>query len=141
MPETIANEIAYFHEFLEQSKSRVNVVYGGGGSGKSRAIAQFLFKKFIQERDKRFLILRKTRPSLRDSVYHLMLHDVMPEYGFSIYGHGINLDKTTLTMTFGNNEMEFRGLDDPEKKNRRIIIISGWRRQRSLPATISLNSC
>jgi phage terminase large subunit len=116
MTETIANEIGYFHEFLEQSTARVNVIYGGGGSGKSRAIAQYLFKKFIAEQDKRFLILRKTRPSLRDSVYHLMLHDVMPEYGFSTYGQGITLDKTTLTLTYGKNEMEFRGLDDPEKK-------------------------
>ena len=102
--------IKKFYEFLNQTPpKRVNLLYGGAGSAKSHSIAQHFIRKFYQERNKRFLVIRKTLPALRITAYKLVI-DLIREYGLPK-----NLNKTEMLLSYKNNEMLFKGLDDPEK--------------------------
>ncbi|MCD6477503.1 MAG: PBSX family phage terminase large subunit [Candidatus Aenigmarchaeota archaeon] len=101
--------IRKFHQFLENSKKRINLLYGSAGSGKSYAMAQFFVRRFYEGKDKRFLVLRKTLPSLRITAYKLIL-DLLREYNLPYH-----LNKTEMLLSFGTNEMLFKSLDDPEK--------------------------
>ena len=73
MSELRVKRIRKFHQFLENSKKRINLLYGSAGSGKSYAMAQFFVRRFYEGKDKRFLVLRKTLPSLRITAYKLIL--------------------------------------------------------------------
>ena len=96
--------------FLKESRKRINVVYGGAGSGKSYTIAQYLIiDKFLQGRDKRILTVRKTLPALRITAYQLVL-DLLAEYGIPY-----KQNKSEMTLFFKNNQWLFKSLDDPEK--------------------------
>jgi len=101
--------IGKFYRFLENSKKRINLLYGSAGSGKSYSVAQFFIRRFYRERDKRFLVLRKTLPSLRITAYKLIL-DLLKEYGLPYH-----LNKSEMTISVNDNEMLFKSLDDPEK--------------------------
>jgi len=96
-------------KFLSQSKKRINVLFGGAGSGKSYTVAQYLLLKLYQEKDIRILVVRKTLPALRITAYLLIL-DLLEEYGFPYL-----LNKTEMTISVGRNKMLFKSLDDPEK--------------------------
>lgn len=102
--------IGKIYDWLEFSGARINVIYGGAGSGKSYTIAQFLlFEKFLNERNKRILVSRKTNPSLKDSAYLLFL-DLLNEYGIP-YQH----NKAEQNVSFNGNRLVFRSMDNPEK--------------------------
>ena len=62
------------HSDILDIKDRYLVEKGGGGSGKSHAIAQkFVFRCLDEyDADHRFLIVRKTQPSLRKSCFNLI---------------------------------------------------------------------
>lgn len=96
-------------KWLCNSDKRINLLVGGAGSSKSHSIAQFILKKFYEDNNTRILVTRKTTPSLRISAYKLIL-DLLKEYGWS---HSLN--KTELTVSQGDNQILFKGLDDPEK--------------------------
>ena len=93
------------------SKARTVINVGGAGSSKSHSIAQLMIEKFITERDKQFVIARKTMPALRRSSYALIV-DLMTQYG--IYEH-VDHNKTdnVLSLPQNNNSMWFMGLDEP----------------------------
>jgi len=95
------------------SRARTLVNVGGAGSSKSHSIAQLLIEKFFSEKDKQFIIARKTMPALRRSSYALIV-DLMKQYG--VYSH-IDHNKTdnVLTLPQMNNSMWFFGLDEPSK--------------------------
>ena len=93
---------------LNESK-RINFLYGSAGSGKSYQVAIYLIKKLYEEKDIRILITRKTTPSLRLTAYKLIL-ELLEKY-FKGYEH----NKTEMIITYRNNEMIFKGLDDPAK--------------------------
>jgi len=98
------------YTFLENTEKRINVLYGGAGSGKSYTIAQFLIvEKLYGEEDKRILVVRKTLPALRITAYQLVL-DLLGQYGWPY-----RLNKTEMTISNGTNRMLFKSLDDPEK--------------------------
>ncbi|MGB4715515.1 MAG: hypothetical protein WBH38_08225, partial [Defluviitoga tunisiensis] len=49
------------YDFLENSNFKVNVIYGGAGSGKSYTVTQFLIlDRLLNRRNKRLLVTRKT---------------------------------------------------------------------------------
>ena len=98
-------------DWLTKTTERINLLVGGAGSSKSYSVAQNLLRKFFEEKDIRILVVRKTTPSLRITAYHLIL-DLLKEYGWLSY---CSLNKTEMTLTYGSNEMLFKGLDDPEK--------------------------
>lgn len=86
---------------------------GGADSSKSHSMAQLFISKFISERNKTFLICRKTRPALKLTAYRLVV-TLLKEYGFY---HLTNPNKSDLTFYIPglNNFMVFASIDDPEK--------------------------
>jgi phage terminase large subunit len=102
-------QIETFDKFLQSSKKRVNVVYGGAGSGKSISVAQHLLGKFLREDDKRILITRKTLPSLRITAWYEIVRML------TAWGIPVDINKSEFTIRFGNNEILAKSMDEPEK--------------------------
>ncbi len=86
---------------------------GGADSSKSYSMAQLFIGKLTSERNKAFLVCRKTLPSLRLTAMRLVI-DLLKEYGF--YGH-MKHNKADLTLQVAglNNFLIFASIDDPEK--------------------------
>src|SRR5574343_2073027 len=68
--------------FLENFESEKEIVIniGGGGSSKSYSIIQLLLYKFLTERNKKILVIRKTMPSIRTNVI-IPFHEIMNTFG------------------------------------------------------------
>ena len=109
-------EIVVSDSFLPllDKPSRYLVLCGGAGSGKSEFAARKLYYRSKKEGGHRFLILRKVRSRVRESVLEVSknLLDAL--------GETYDYNKTERTITFlaangKRNEWLFDGLDDPEK--------------------------
>lgn len=95
-----------------ESKQRYRVLYGGAGSGKSHYVMQETLIRMMSDPEYRFLVVRKTARSLRNSVFHL-LSSLVSEYGLS--NHFV-INKTEMTLTCLNGAtLITSGLDDVEK--------------------------
>jgi phage terminase large subunit len=114
--ETLGMELVIsssFFPLLEETK-RYLVLCGGAGSGKTEFAARKLFIRGMREGRHRFLVLRKVRSRVRESVlavFKTMLDEIGMAYEFN---------KTDRTIIFRNPagdlvEILFDGLDDPEK--------------------------
>ena len=102
--------IGTFNRFFRDNRNkRINLLYGGAGSGKSFSIAQQLIQRFYKEKDIRILVVRKTLPSLRITAYRLIL-DLLREWHLPF-----DLNRSELIIRRGENEILFKSLDDPEK--------------------------
>jgi len=92
------------------------VLRGGSGSGKSISILQtmvyFILRDFEEPFSHRFLLLRKVRSTLKDSIF-LDLNNIFKEWGLErLY----NYNKTDKIYTFLNGSViALGGLDDPMK--------------------------
>jgi phage terminase large subunit len=95
--------------FLQEPDIKTFMLYGGAGAGKSYTVAQHLAQKFVFEKNKHFLVSRKTNPALRISAYQLMLH-ILDEFGIK-YEH----NKSEQVVSYGKNKIFFKSLDDSEK--------------------------
>ena len=109
------------------SDKEVNVNRGSAGSSKSHSIMQLFLEKFFTEKAKRFLILRKTLPSLRNSVYRQYFLPILADFG--LHEENLKKEKTMMNYFFEppgsggkENLLHFGGLDDPEK----VIKSTEW---------------
>lgn len=93
------------------SDKRININIGGGGSSKSYSIIQLLLYKFLTEKNKKILVIRKTMPSIRTSVL-IPFYEIMEKFGVR---DRIKEDKVGMNFFFNGNMIHFNGLDDPEK--------------------------
>lgn len=107
------NEIFWPQYFI---KDRYLINYGGAGSGKSHFIAQkYLVRIIIGIKKKiahKILVLRKTQPAARKSVFALF------RYYNALWGLDsvCNTNKSDMTLNYdGGSEILFGGFDDPEK--------------------------
>jgi phage terminase large subunit len=91
------------------SEKRYLILCGGAGSGKTEFAARKLFFRCMTEGGHRFLILRKVRSRVRESVMEVMAR-VLTDNGVK-FQH----DKTDRVYSFYGNQLLFDGLDDPEK--------------------------
>jgi len=98
-----------FDEFLTTTDKRVNVLYGGAGSGKSYSVAQLLAFHLVTQRDLIILVVRKTGPALSITCWP-MLRGILNAWGVPY-----NENKVERTVEYNGNIVYFRGLDDPEK--------------------------
>lgn len=99
-----------YQKYMTDWHTRINVFYGGAGSGKSYFITQKLCIKALAEKRK-ILVVRKVGSTLKDSVWALF-NDVLSQIGNPIE----SINKTDLKITlFGGSEILFKGLDDSEK--------------------------
>lgn len=106
--EIVATDV-FFRNF--DCKKPIVINRGGGGSGKSFALAQLFLYKFINEDHKKFLVTRKTLPALRGSCYSEM-NRMAIEYGIR---DQIIEEKVFLNWYYGSNIMSFKSIDDSEK--------------------------
>lgn len=110
MPHIQVKTVKKIHTFLKRSNKRINLLFGGAGSGKSWSIATFLvFLVFYTQLDIRILVTRKTLPALKTSAFQLIL-DILNRYELPY-----KLNKTEMIISNGPNEILFRSLDDIEK--------------------------
>jgi len=98
----------HFKPLLFDAK-RYLILCGGAGSGKTEFAARKLIYRCVQEGGHRFLILRKVRSRVRESVMEVMAR-VLTDNGVK-FQH----DKTDRVFSFYGNQLLFDGLDDPEK--------------------------
>lgn len=99
------------YQFLHRADgTRINILFGGAGSGKSWSVAQYLLmEKFYKEKEIGILVIRKTLPALKASAYVLMIN-ILTKYELP-YKH----NKTDMIVTHDSNFIMFRSLDDIEK--------------------------
>ena len=98
-------------EKLIDAKHPIVVCVGGARSSKSYSVAQLLIKRMLEEKNKNFLILRKTRPSLKLSAYKLFI-DLLKDYGIF---KRTDLNMSDLIYRYESNYIVFTSIDDPEK--------------------------
>ena len=98
--------------YMRDYKTRVNVFYGGAGSGKSYFVMQKIILKALDSQRK-VLIVRKVGATLKESVWSLTL-ELIHTGGLTPAVKQIN--KSDLTIEFLNGSvLLFKGLDDSEK--------------------------
>jgi phage terminase large subunit len=112
-----------FFPLLEVA-SRYLVLCGGRGSGKSEFAARKILYRCGREGRHRFLVVRKVRKTLNDSVIRV-IREILAANDIV---HSFN--KSELSITFatslGMAEILFIGLDDPEKTKSMKGITSAW---------------
>lgn len=98
--------------YIRDYETRVNVFYGGAGSGKSYFVMQKIILKALDSQRK-VLIVRKVGATLKESVWSLTL-ELIHTGGLTPTVKQIN--KSDLTIEFLNGSvLLFKGLDDSEK--------------------------
>lgn len=98
---------------LYKSKSRINILKGGAGSGKSVGVIQVEIRKGF-ENVERVLFVRKVARTLRHSVFQL-IRDVLNSSGFSRGTH-YEYNSTEMSFQLANGTVFWlAGLDDVDK--------------------------
>lgn len=98
---------------LYRSKSRINVLKGGAGSGKSVGVTQVEIRKGF-EHVERVLVVRKVARTLRDSCFQLF-KDILGSSGFKRGDH-FEYNSTSMSVQLKNETVFlFAGLDDVDK--------------------------
>jgi len=112
---------------LLKNEDRYLVMRGGAGSGKSHFAAQKILLRILDDLDKPFkhvfLILRKTAPSARKSIWPLF-RNYISAWGLDAI---CQENKTEMTFTFPDGSVIMcTGLDDPEKIKSIEGVTSIW---------------
>ncbi|MTI95396.1 MAG: PBSX family phage terminase large subunit [Firmicutes bacterium] len=99
-----------FRSRLFDYSHRINVEYGGAGSGKSHFVTQKTILKACRLR-RRILVVRKVGTTIRESIWTLFLDQLS-----NIRPVVRAVNKTDMTITLVNgSQFIFKGLDDREK--------------------------
>lgn len=99
-----------YHKYVRDYNTRINVYYGGAGSGKSHFVTQKVILKATQYKRK-VLVVRKVGRTIKDSIWALFnrVLDQMPQVIQSV-------NKSDFTIELINGTVIlFKGFDDPEK--------------------------
>ena len=94
------------------AEEQIIVNRGGRGSSKSYSIAQLMVEHFFTIPDVKILILRKTQPSLRQSVIPLIASTIKK---YDLWGSITESRRDENIFSPVNGVIHFGGLDDPEK--------------------------
>ncbi len=84
---------------------------GGARSSKSYSLCQLFIYRFFMEENKSFLIVRKTFPSLRISVYKMFI-ELLRKYALF---DKVDINKTFYECRYKNNYLLFASVDEPVK--------------------------
>jgi phage terminase large subunit len=96
-----------FFDKLSQPQKK-KLIYGGAGSGKSIAVAQFLCQKLCSGDGSRNVVLRKYFPSMKVSTY-LVIKSILESWGVS---HRVKEHKTDHYLQVGDNYLYYMSVDD-----------------------------
>lgn len=96
-------------------RNRINIFYGGSGSGKSEYIARKHILKFALEKGHNGLFVRKYAVDVRKSIFKL-LKKIISEYFYNTNEQVVKIYEGNMSFKFWNgNEILLGGLDDTEK--------------------------
>lgn len=101
----------WIYDIIDNYSNRIEVYYGGAGSGKSYGAFQKVLLKALKSK-RRVLVVRKVGATLKVSVWALMLSllNASGMYSFS------KINKSDFEIELPNGSIFiFKGLDDPEK--------------------------
>lgn len=98
---------------LKNSKCRIVVNVGGARSSKSYSSYQWTIEKFNNEKDKKFLVCRKSFPFLRMTAYKDIVDMLKSYQRYYCFEH--NKTEHTILNNYNNNYMLFSSIDDPDK--------------------------
>ena len=106
---------AVFNDWIYQSiddySKRIEVYYGGAGSGKSFGATQKVLLKALKHRRK-VLVIRKIQRTIKDSIWALLLSHLHA----SGYYDACRVNRSDFEIELPNGSIFlFKGLDDPEK--------------------------
>ena len=112
MPEV---KVQYTRIFAETAASRKRIIInvGGARSSKSYSVAQLLLKKFLSERNKTFIITRKTFPSLRATAMHDVIEILLSWGVYHLVEH--NKSEATFRNNYLGNIIRFISIEDPTR--------------------------
>lgn len=107
-----------------RNQDRYLVLYGGAGSGKSVVAAQKHILRMLSGRNERFMCVRQTFKSIRNSTFHL-LRSVISHMAL---GNHFSVNKTELSImcNLTGSEILSVGLDDVERVKSISGISSIW---------------
>jgi phage terminase large subunit len=106
----VTPRIERFRKFLEGSRDkRIIALYGGAGSGKSVAVAQWICELFVSGENLNILVARKSLPSLKLTAMRL-IRNILRTWAIPF-----EENKTDGLLTYRTNTIFFKSLDDPEK--------------------------
>lgn len=100
-----------YRKMLTDYSHRIEVYYGGAGSGKSYfAVQKIIFKALLSRR--KVLVVRKVGATLKNSIWALFI-ELLNNYMPAVIK---NVNNSILSLTLVNgSEFIFTGLDDSEK--------------------------
>ena len=118
-------KLANKFKLVLSNENRYLIMVGSAGSGKSESAGRKIYYRCMKEGNHRFLIMRKIRRTLQESVIKLMLE--LLNSTKTLY----TFNKSDRLMTIYNpqgikSEILFEGLDDPEKIKSIKRITSIW---------------
>lgn len=97
---------------LLDNEERFNVLWGGGGSGKSHFVADKMILKAFKYPNRTILLVRKVQAAIKDSIFQLVV-DELSRMGLLRY---CKVSTYNLTIDLPNgSKFICKGLDDPEK--------------------------
>lgn len=105
----------WIYNIIDDYSHRIEVYYGGAGSGKSFGGMQKALLKTFNDKEngiRRVLVIRKIQRSIKDSIWHLTIEHLKS----SGYYNSSKINKTDFEITLPNgSSFLFKGLDDEEK--------------------------
>lgn len=102
---------SWVYEIVDDYSHRLEVYYGGAGSGKSYGACQKVLLKALNRRRK-VLVIRKVGATLKHSIFQLFL-DLLAASGI-LPASRVNRSDFQISLPNGS-QLIFKGLDDPEK--------------------------
>ena len=103
---------------------RVQILYGGSGSGKSDWKATELLLKCLLNPFCRVLFMRKHSTQIRDSQF-LLFKDIIKRYGLQPY-FSVKESEMDIHCTLNENVLLSAGLDDVDKLKSVADITDAW---------------
>ena len=115
MPKRRKLNPAVFNDWIYQSiddySKRIEVYYGGAGSGKSYGATQKVLLKALKYRRK-VLVIRKIQRTIKDSIWALLISHLHA----SGFYNACRVNRSDFEIALPNGSIFiFKGLDDPEK--------------------------
>ena len=101
----------WVYDSIDDYSNRIEVYYGGAGSGKSYGGTQKIYLKALKYKRK-VLVIRKIQRTIKDSIFSVMLSHL---HNSGLY-EACRVSRSDLEIELPNGSIFlFKGLDDPEK--------------------------
>ena len=101
----------WVYDIIDDYSSRIEVYYGGAGSGKSHGGTSKILLKSCNSKRK-VLVIRKIQRTIKDSIWSMLINHL---HSMGIY-NACRVNRSYLEIELPNGSIFiFKGLDDPEK--------------------------